>query len=78
MSELLSTVLNDINAVKYINGNVYFGSSDKCVYKSNPGNEKDYSKIYSHTAQVTDMDSVGGKVVSCGLGTGFEKQCPRN
>lgn len=84
MSEVLWTVKNDINAVKYIDGSVYFGSSDKVVYKSCPGNEKQYSKVYSHTAQVTDMDEIGGKVVSCGLdanvrfedGSAFKSQMP--
>ena len=44
MSEVLCTVLNDINAVQYVDGHVYFGASDKAVYKSKPGDHKSFEK----------------------------------
>jgi hypothetical protein len=61
MSEILEKIKNDVNAVKYINGSIYFASSDKGVYKSEKGRENVFEKIYAHTYQVTCMDELDGK-----------------
>ena len=84
MSEILAEGKNDVNAVKYISGRVYYGSSDKKVRASAAEDHKAFSELYSHDQQVTALASLEKKVVSAGIdgfvrfedGRKFKSQMP--
>ena len=84
MSDVLAENSNDINVVKYINGRVYFGSSDKKVRSSSVSDHKMFTELYGHDQQVTALDEIEKKVVSAGIdgfvrfenGRKFKSQMP--
>merc|ERR1712212_331067 len=82
MNEIIYKIEKDINTIKIIDNNLYFGASDFNVYKQQK--DGNFISVIKHDAQVTALGEFKGNVVSAGLdgrvrftdGSSFISQMP--